>query len=205
MTLILDVGLGNVGSLLNMLRHLGLETETGATADHLRRATRVLLPGVGAFDTGMARLEASGSIPLLRERVLQERLPILGICLGMQLLGRTSEEGTRPGLDLLPMRTVRFAFPAAASTRRVPHMGWNECRPIAEDSLLHAVPEPRRFYFVHSYHVVCDTPAYASGVTWHGIEFTSAVRRSNVMGVQFHPEKSHRYGMALLEHFVRNA
>jgi glutamine amidotransferase len=201
MNLILDVGLGNVGSLLNMLRYLGLDAESGARPAQIEAATRLLLPGVGAFDHGMQRLEAAGIVPLLRERVAQG-VPLLAICLGMQLLGHASEEGVRPGLGVLPMRSVRFA-PPPDKKLRVPHMGWNECVPTNEKSLLQAVPTPRRFYFVHSYRVVCDEPDCVAGVTSYGGEFVSAVQRGRIYGVQFHPEKSHRCGMALLEHFVR--
>lgn len=203
MIVVVDVGLGNVGSLLNMLRYLGLEARASASADDLRAASRLLLPGVGAFDTGMTRLEESGLIPVLRERALVDRIPLLGICLGMQLLGIASEEGRRPGLGFLPMRSVRFAFPDQPGLR-VPHMGWNVCTPVGAGSPLAAVPEPRRFYFVHSYRVVCDEADCVAGVTRYGVDFTSAVRRGNLQGVQFHAEKSHRYGMALLENFVRH-
>ena len=203
MNLVLDIGLGNVGSLLNMLRYLGIEARAGASAADLEAATRILIPGVGAFDNGMRCLERSGIRPLLCERVLQRGVPLLGICLGMQLLGLGSEEGSLPGLGFIPMRTVRFAFPPGVPSLRIPHMGWNECEPVGTESLLHAVPEPRRFYFVHSYHVVCDDPADVAGVAHYGAAFTAAVRRGNIHGVQFHPEKSHRYGMALLERFVR--
>jgi glutamine amidotransferase len=204
MIVVIDVGLGNIGSLLNMLKYLGVEARASASADDVRAATRLLLPGVGAFDSGMRRLEESGLVPVLRRRVLEEKIPLLGICLGMQLLGRSSEEGERPGLGFLPARTLRFAFPPGAGALRVPHMGWNACEPVGADSLLQAVPAPRRFYFVHSYHVVCDEPDCVAGVTRYGIEFTAAVRRGNIHGVQFHAEKSHRYGMALLERFVRH-
>ncbi len=203
MNVVVDVGLGNVGSLLNMLRYLGIEARASAAPADLRAATRLLLPGVGAFDTGMARLEAHGLAGLLRERTLVDGVPLLGICLGMQLLGHASEEGVAPGLGLLPFRSMRFAFPPDTALR-IPHMGWNACTPVGADSLLHAVPAPRRFYFVHSYRAVCDEPGCIAGVTSYGGDFTSAVRRGRIHGVQFHPEKSHRYGMALLERFIRD-
>ncbi len=203
MNVVVDVGLGNVGSLLNMLRHLGAEAKASADPAEIRGATRLLLPGVGAFDTGMARLNAHGLVGVLRERTLEAGVPLLGICLGMQLLGRTSEEGQAEGLGLLPFRTVKFAFPPGR-TLRVPHLGWNTCAPVGEGSLLHAVPAPRRFYFVHSYHAVCDTPDCVAGTTDYGGEFAAAVRGGRIYGVQFHAEKSHRYGMALLEHFIRH-
>jgi imidazole glycerol-phosphate synthase subunit HisH len=204
MIFVVDVGLGNIGSLLNMLGYLGIEARATASAEDLRAATRLLLPGVGAFDNGMRRLEESGLIPVLRQRVVHDKIPLLGICLGMQLLGHASEEGTLPGLGFLPMRTRRFAFSGGSPSLRVPHMGWNVAEPAGSASPLHAVPTPRRFYFVHSYHVVCEDPACIAGVTRYGIDFTSAVRSENIWGVQFHAEKSHRYGMALLEHFIRH-
>ena len=204
MNLVIDAGLGNVGSLLNMLRYLGFEAEAGASPAQVARATRLLLPGVGAFDHGMRKLEDSGLVPALRERVTRDKVPLLGICLGMQLLGQSSEEGNLSGLGFLPMQTRRFTFPAGATALRVPHMGWNVCEPVGPESPLAMVPAPRRFYFVHSYHVLCDDPACIAGKTRYGIEFTSAVRKENIWGVQFHAEKSHRYGMALLEHFIRH-
>ncbi len=203
MNLVLDIGLGNIGSLLNMLRYLGIEARAGASEADLATATRILVPGVGSFDHGMRCMEQSGVAPFLRHRVLEDRVPMLGICLGMQLLGISSEEGTSRGLNLIPMRSVRFPFAQEPPALRVPHMGWNECEPVGPGSLLEPVPAPRRFYFVHSYHVVCDDPADVSGVTHYGAPFASAVRHGNIFGVQFHPEKSHRYGMALLESFMR--
>jgi glutamine amidotransferase len=202
MNLVLDIGLGNIGSLLNMFRYLGIEARGGASEADIASATRILIPGVGSFDQGMRCMEQSGVIPLLRHRVLVDGIPLLGICLGMQLLGSSSEEGTSRGLGLIPMHTVRFSFPKESSALRVPHMGWNECEPVGQGSLLDPVPAPRRFYFVHSYHVVCDDPADVSGLTHYGVPFASAIRRGNIFGVQFHPEKSHRYGMALLESFM---
>lgn len=202
MNLVIDAGLGNVGSLLNMLRYLGVDAESGASPTQIAAATRLLLPGVGAFDQGMQRLEAAGIIPLLKSRV-ESGVPLLGICLGMQLLGRSSEEGTRPGLGLLPMQCVRFTSPPSRPLR-IPHMGWNECTPTRPDVLVAAVPAPRRFYFVHSYHAICEEPDCAAGLTSYGQPFVSAVQRGRIYGVQFHAEKSHRYGMALLEAFIRN-
>lgn len=201
MIVIVDAGIGNIGSLQNMLRHLGHEATPGTSPGQITAASRLLLPGVGAFDRGMERLETAGLAGALRERAAAG-VPLLGICLGMQLLGRASEEGVRAGLGLLPMDTVRFDF-SPEQKLRVPHMGWNECVPARSNTLLDAVPAPRRFYFVHSYRVVCDTPDCVAGVTPYGGEFVSAVQRGRIYGVQFHPEKSHRYGMALLDRFVR--
>jgi glutamine amidotransferase len=203
---VIDVGLGNIGSLLNMLDYLGIPSRAANNPESILTATRLILPGVGAFDHGMARLHASGFIPLLEQRVLKENTPLLGICLGMQLLGRSSEEGASPGLGWVPARSVRFAFADNPARLRTPHMGWNEVRPATPGNLLDLgvddLGQGPRFYFVHSYHVVCDDPAEVAATTSHGLRFTSAIQRGRIYGVQFHPEKSHRWGKLLLTRFA---
>ena len=166
----------------------------------LRRAEKVILPGVGAFDKGMRNLSDFGLLDALNEAALDRRVPILGICLGMQLLTTSSEEGERPGLGWIDARTVRFRFPTR-SDLKVPHMGWNYVR-AARDNPLIPVGDRSRFYFVHAYYVVCTHHQDAIGTTTYGIEFACAVNHANIFGVQFHPEKSHRFGTALLEAFV---
>lgn len=206
MIAVINAGLGNIGSLLNMLDHLGVPARTASTPEELTDADRFILPGVGAFDHGMARLRDSGLIPSLERRVLSERTPLLGICLGMQLLGRSSEEGSSPGLGWVPAQTIRFNFGDNPARLRIPHMGWNEIRPCAHDKLCDLPPDelgrPPRFYFVHSYHVVCDEPADIAATSEHGIPFTAALCHGNIHGVQFHPEKSHRWGKMLLSRFA---
>jgi glutamine amidotransferase len=198
---VVDYGMGNVGSILNMLRKIGAPACVASGGDALAKADKIVLPGVGAFDAAMGRLAELDIIPLLNQKVLAEKTPILGICLGMQLLTTSSEEGTLPGLGWLNARTVRFNFKASPSLR-VPHMGWNEVKPQAVGDLWSSLDEAPRFYFVHSYHLVCDDPADVMGTTQHGYEFVSAVRKDNIRGTQFHPEKSHRFGLQLLQNFA---
>jgi glutamine amidotransferase len=203
---VIDAGLGNIGSLLNMLDHLGLPARAARTPEDVLEANRFILPGVGAFDHGMARLHASGLLPSLEQRILKENTPVLGICLGMQLLGRSSEEGSSPGLGWINARSVRFDFGANQTRLRVPHMGWNDVHPTRPGSLLDLgvdeLAQGPRFYFVHSYHVQCDDTADVAGTTDHGFRFTSALQRGHIYGVQFHPEKSHRWGKLLLSRFA---
>jgi glutamine amidotransferase len=198
---VVDYGMGNVGSILNMLRKIGTPACTAAGGDVLAKADKIVLPGVGSFDAAMTRLAELDVIPLLNQKVLAEKTPILGICLGMQLLTMSSEEGTLPGLGWLNAQTVRFNFKASPSLK-VPHMGWNEVKPQVVGDLWSSLDEAPRFYFVHSYHLVCDDPADVMGTTQHGYEFVSAVRKDNIRGTQFHPEKSHRFGLQLLQNFA---
>lgn len=202
MVIIIEYGMGNVGSVANMLRKLGIENRIATEAAGLHGASHLILPGVGAFDHGMAHLARRGLIEPLKTAV-QRGTPILGICLGMQLLGRSSEEGSKPGLGWLPAQSIRFKFsnPADAQ-RKVPHMGWNEVQIRNPEPLFCDWQGDARFYFVHSYHVVCDNPAHIVATAKYGIEFTAAVRYHNIYGVQFHPEKSHRFGMQILRNFV---
>jgi glutamine amidotransferase len=202
MIAIIDCGLGNVGSVANMFRKLGLHAVVSGDPVVVAQADRLVLPGVGAFDHGMQRLRASGLIPILERRVLQEKTPILGICLGLQLYTRGSDEGACPGLGWLPGRTIRFRFAAAEEGRlKVPHMGWNTVHPTRPGVWPSLSGEPR-FYFVHSYHIECDLEEDVLATARYGYEFAAAVRRGNIAGVQFHPEKSHRFGMAVLRDFA---
>ncbi len=192
MIVIVDVGLGNVASVKNMLDHLGLHSKFCASPDQLAEHDRYVLPGVGAFDEGVRRLRKSGWYEHLK--ALPETAHVLGICLGMQLLGMTSEEGTEDGLGRVPAHFKKFD----PSNVRVPHMGWNQVKPVALDPLFELDFPELRFYFTHSYRAVCENEAVEIGSSNHGGNFTSAYRSGNTRGVQFHPEKSHKYGMALL-------
>jgi imidazole glycerol-phosphate synthase subunit HisH len=194
---IVNYGVANVGSMLNMMRKLGIPAEAISTPDEVARAEKIILPGIGAFDHGMKALTNLGLTEPLRRRVLDDRMPLLGVCLGMQMLGNGSEEGTLRGLDLIGGQCRRFQ----ANGIRVPHMGWNELAIRRPGGLLQGLDEAR-FYFVHSYHFVCDDAQDELAMSHYGIDFTAAVNRGRVWGVQFHPEKSHRFGMALLRNFV---
>ena len=199
---IVDYGLGNLGSVANMLKRIGVKSAVTADPAKLREAKALILPGVGHFDRGMQNLNERGLKPLLDELVLQEKRPILGICLGMQLLARKSEEGSAPGLGWIAADVKRFAFPAS-DAHVIPHMGWNEVEPVGK-GLFGEVPEtPPRFYFVHSFHVVADDTADVSAWCEYGYKFAAAVRRGHIWGTQFHPEKSHKFGMSVLKAYAR--
>jgi glutamine amidotransferase len=197
---IVDLGLGNMGSVRNMFKRVGVETRSTLDPDEIAAASKLVLPGVGAFDSGMARLHETGLVDLLTRRALDERVPTIGICLGMQLLTRGSEEGTLPGLGWVPGFTRRFRLEGTGL--RVPHMGWNRAEPTREDSLFEGAGADARYYFVHSYHVECEDDGDVLAWTEHGLRFASALQRGNVYGTQFHPEKSHRFGMNVLRNFA---
>lgn len=203
MIVIVDCGLGNVGSILNMLRKIGAEAMISSRSEDVSGADRLVLPGVGAFDHGMKKLDESGLRPLLERRVLQDKTPILGICLGMQMMTARSEEGTRPGLGWMDAETVRFHFDGADAHLKVPHVGWNHILKVHDHALWHGLDLQSRFYFVHSYHVACRRPQDVLTTTRYGGDFVSSMSRDNIMGVQFHPEKSHRFGMKILENFSK--
>jgi imidazole glycerol-phosphate synthase subunit HisH len=198
---IVDYGMGNVGSILNMLKRIGVPARVSSTPAEIAGAGRLILPGVGAFDSGMQHLQDSGLIEILNEQVLQQRIPTLGICLGMQLLMRSSQEGARPGLGWLAGSTVRFPT-GGMQNLKVPHMGWNSVQVCRNDSLFRGLEQDARFYFVHSYHVVCEHTEDILAWTTYGVRFASSVQHQNILGTQFHPEKSHRYGLQLLKNFI---
>lgn len=198
---VVDYGVANLASMLNMLRKVGVEAERVGTPRELESARKIILPGIGAFDQGMVTLRERGLLDALRRKVRDEGVPILGVCLGMQMLGQGSEEGREAGLGLIDATCRRFRPPECAALK-VPHMGWNTVAPRGSNPLLDGLDEQSRFYFVHSYYVVCGDPADELAYSRYGQDFTSAVARGNIYGVQFHPEKSHRFGMALLRNFA---
>ena len=200
MITIVDYGMGNLGSIRNMLKKIGVDSEVTSDAVRIAAATKLILPGVGAYDAGIENLERSGLIPVLGERVLVAGVPILGICLGMQLMTLGSTEGTRKGLGWIDAQSLKFQ--ATEVGLKVPHMGWNLVRPMREAALVDALPEDPRFYFVHSYYIRCEQPEDVLLTTTYGEPFHSGFHRGNVWGVQFHPEKSHKFGMHLLRNFA---
>jgi glutamine amidotransferase len=204
MIAIIDYGLGNLGSIVNMLKKLGLPAERTTDSAVIERADQLILPGVGSFDHGMQRLRSLGLIDLLNDRVIREHVPILGLCLGMQLFAQGSEEGVERGLSWVDAEVRRFTFAPGHAALRVPHIGWNSVRTEGEAPLFHDMPQvPPRFYFVHSYHLVSRDPCLVAGRTMYGYEFCSAINTGNIWGVQFHPEKSHKFGMQLFRNFVQ--
>ena len=195
---VISYGLGNLGSVVNMFKRIGTEVRTISTPDEVAQSERVLLPGVGAFDHGMSRLKESGLDDALRDFAGTGK-PFMGICLGMQLLLDSSEEGDLPGLGVIPGDTRKFE---PTPGLRIPHMGWNPVVAQREDSLIDGLDPDNRFYFVHSYRVVPANDEHTLGVTDYGVDFASMIRSGNVMGAQFHPEKSHFFGMTVLKNFA---
>lgn len=195
---LVSYGLGNLGSVVNMLKRVGVESRLVNTPEQVLESDRLLLPGIGAFDTGMRLLDQLALIPAIQEFAATGK-PVLGICLGMQLLLDSSEEGQAAGLGLIPGRSVRFQEGPGV---RVPHMGWNFVEALRSDTLVADLPEESRFYFVHSYRVLPDDDAHVLGVTQYGVPFASMIRSGNVIGAQFHPEKSHAFGKQVLKNFA---
>ena len=200
MICIIDYGLGNLAAIHNMLRRLEIPSKISGAIEDIESADRLILPGVGAFDSGMRGLSESGLIGPLTKQVTERHKPILGICLGMQLLGEGSEEGNSPGLGWLKMRFERFPRLQGSRTKRL-HMGWNEIAPAYESPLLAGYERTPRFYFVHGYHAVCDDESDVLARSTYAVTFPSMVARGNIYGAQFHPEKSHKFGMQLFRNF----
>lgn len=200
MITVVDYGVGNIGAILNMLDYLGIEAEAQCNPSDIEHAEKLILPGVGAFDKAMSTLRSRGLIPSLNKAVLQRKVPVLGVCLGMQLLARRSEEGREAGLGYIDADVRRITLPLDSSLK-VPHIGWMEIQPTQRSPLFDPARQTERFYFDHGYHMVCDDVADVSATIEYSAPLCCAVGRSNVFGVQFHPEKSHRFGMRLLDSF----
>ena len=200
MIVIIDYGLGNLASVLNMFKKIGVkDVIVSNDKEIIAKATKLLLPGVGAFDAGMTNLENSGLIPLLNKKVLEEKIPILGICLGMQLLTKSSEEGQKPGLGWIDAETVKFNLDPALKLK-VPNMGWNYIKVIKKNPLIDTETK-NRFYFVHSYYVKCFDENQSIATSNFGTDFTCMINKNNIYGAQFHPEKSLKFGMKFLKNF----
>lgn len=201
MIAIIDYDIGNVFAVVNMLQRLGIPCKVVAQADELFRAERIILPGNGSFDACMRNLRASDLLPALEQQVLLRGVPLLGICVGAQMLGHRSAEGVELGLGWIDMQVEKFP---ELPDLRVPHMGWNHVCPVQLDHpLTQDMTTDTRFYFVHSY---CMVPQNSTDVLLHadyGLRFAAGVVRKNIAGVQFHPEKSHRFGKQLLSSFAR--
>jgi imidazole glycerol-phosphate synthase subunit HisH len=201
MITIIDYKTGNLGSIQNILKRIGEESVITSDKNQIANAKKLILPGVGAFDTGMANLKLLDLVDILNYKVLAEKTPVLGICLGMQILSRNSEEGSLPGLGWINAETRRFKF-NDTNTYKIPHMGWNYVRQNKASNLFKELTSDARFYFVHSYFFSANDTEDVLSSTIYEIEFTSAIEKGNILGVQFHPEKSHKFGMRLLKNFA---
>ena len=196
---IVDYGIGNLGSIRNMFKRIGAPARVTSDFGEIAAADKLLLPGVGAFDVAMNRIDASGLRAILDRKALVEKVPTLGICLGMQLLTRRSDEGVVPGLGWIAADTRRLP---PAPGLKIPHMGWNLVTQPRPSRLTAGLPDDARFYFVHSYAVHVDAPEHSILRATHGVTFDAAVEQDNIWGAQFHPEKSHKFGMRLLANFA---
>ena len=201
MLVIIDYGIGNVASVYNMFKKIGVsEVVVSSDIKIIEKAKKIVLPGVGAFDKGMENLENAQLIPILNKKVMEDKTPILGICLGMQLLTKQSEEGIRSGLGWIDAKTIQFK-PDSSFGLKVPHMGWDYISVTRENKLLENVKQ--RFYFVHSYFVKCTYAEHSIATCNFGGDFTCSVNKENIYGTQFHPEKSLNFGMKVFENFAK--
>ena len=200
MITVVDYGVGNIGAILNMLDYIGIDAQASGEPGVLERADQLILPGVGAFDKAMSTLRSRQLIDPLNRAVLERKVPLMGVCLGMQLLARGSEEGNEAGLGWINADVHRIRLPEG-SPLKVPHIGWMEVQPTRPSVLFEPGLVAERFYFDHSYHVTCDRQENVSAVIDYGMPLCCAIQAGNVSGVQFHPEKSHRFGMRLLRAF----
>ena len=198
---VIDYGMGNLGSVFNMFKKIGVASKITSDLEEIKTATKLLLPGVGSFDKAIQRINTSKIKEVLDYKVLKEQTPILGICLGMQLLTNSSEEGIEKGLGYINASAKKFSF--QDNKMKIPHMGWNLVHKSTKSKLTDGFIQESRFYFVHSYYVEVENQENSILKTNYGLEFDSAIQHENVYGAQFHPEKSHKYGMKLLENFSK--
>jgi len=199
---IVDYGLGNIQAFVNMYKRLGFDVCRATNSSELSGATKLVLPGVGAFDHAISLLAASGMRPALDDLVLKQQVPVLGICVGMQILADGSDEGNLPGLGWIPGRVRAFKSDPRCANLALPHMGWNDVQPMAGSKLFAGLESDARFYFLHSFFFETNNSENSIATAEYGLNFSCAVAADNVYGVQFHPEKSHHYGAQLLKNFA---
>lgn len=202
MITIIDYGLGNVLAFVNVYNRLNIPVAVAKSTNDLVKASKLILPGVGSFDHAMQQLDQSGMRLPVEQLVLRQGMPVLGICVGMQMLANASDEGELPGLGWVEGKVRKFDVSAMPRGTNLPHMGWNDVRPVVEGGLFKGMEQDARFYFLHSYYYECLQAQNILAVTDYGGQFSCAVRRDNVYGVQFHPEKSHHFGSQLLKNFA---
>lgn len=203
MFVIADYGVGNLGSIKNMLKKAGVTAHISGREEDIAAASRLLLPGMGHFDNCMQKLQESGLRPIIEKKAHKEKIPVLGICVGLQMFMHNSEEGVLPGLGWIDGKTVRFQSQRMQGETKIPNMGWLEITATRQSKLLEGL-DGARFYFAHSYHVQVDNAGDQLLTAHYGYDFTCGIERGNLAGVQFHPEKSHRFGMQLLKNFATN-
>jgi glutamine amidotransferase len=203
MLAIIDYGMGNLGSLANMLKKIRVPTKISSDIRDIESAEKIILPGVGSFDHGMQKLQELNLIDILNKKVIRDKTPILGICLGMQLFTKTSEEGVRQGLGWVDAETIKFKM-AEGSSLKIPHMGWDTLNICKSHFLMQNTDRDAMYYFVHSFHVACNRSEDILSISHYGYDFVSSLAKDNIIGVQFHPEKSHKYGMKLMENFCNH-
>lgn len=202
MVTIVDYGVGNLASIQNMLKKAGSGALISSLEEDILAAEKLILPGVGAFDTCVEKLQVSGLLNAINKKALEDKVPVLGVCVGLQLLMEESEEGRLPGLGWVKGRVVKFKQDLLPPELKIPHMGWTDVEVCKSSRLFEGMYEEPRFYFVHSFHLQPDDPEDALVEATYGYKFVAGVERGNIMGVQFHPEKSHKFGMKLFENFV---
>jgi len=203
MFVIVDYGVGNLTSIQNMLKKAGVDALISGQQADIKKADKLLLPGMGHFDNCMQRFNQSGLRPLIETRVMEEKTPLLGICVGLQMFMQNSEEGREPGLNWIAGTTIRFSQEKMQGEQKIPNMGWLEVQQKKSSGLLENL-EDARFYFAHSFHVQIANAADELVSATHGYEYTAGIEKGNILGVQFHPEKSHRFGLQLLKNFALN-
>lgn len=203
MITLIDYGVGNIFAFQNVYKRLDIPTKIAKTATDLVDAEKLILPGVGAFDFAMEQLNASGMRQILDKLVLDKKVPIIGICVGMQMMGNRSDEGTAEGLKWLDADIIKFDESLIKQRTKLPHMGWNDVSPLKRHPLFNGLEEDSIFYFLHSYYFNCKNKEDVIAETDYGISFASAVSSNNIYGIQFHPEKSHQYGEKLLHNFAK--
>jgi glutamine amidotransferase len=203
MITIIDYGLGNIRAFLNVYERLSIPVKVARVPQEVENATKIILPGVGSFDYAMRQLSRSGMREVLEKRVLDNKTPMMGICVGMQMLAHSSEEGTEPGLGWIKGNVCKFDPYLIPFKSRLPHMGWNTIVPKENVNLLNGIENHARFYFLHSYYFECAEKSQVISKTDYGISFASAINKENVFGIQFHPEKSHHNGIRLLDNFAK--
>ena len=201
MVVIVNYGVGNLTSIQNMLKKGEVTSLISGNKEDIVEADKIVLPGMGHFDNCMEKLNASGLRPVLEKRILEDRVPVLGICVGLQMLMDGSEEGARKGLGWVKGQTIRFNFNDMTGNQKIPNMGWLETK-IKKPSRLMQGLDDARFYFAHSYHLSVEDPDDELLTSNYGYDFTAGIEKGNISGVQFHPEKSHRFGMRLLRNFA---